>query len=542
MIPPPPRELPHNGDVSKDDETRGGFSIRDDRDMIDEVMGAEPMRADQALSVPEDAHQRAATTPPLKEDGEELGELLQEAEGESIDRADVIGEGARWFAGWCLRFLIVCAALFVAFTALGKVWAGLLPVLLALIVATVLGPPAAFLIRHKWPAALAALVSLLGAIGIVSGVIALIAPTVRSQLPHLKEQFTSGIVELQSVLQGPPFNVEDEQLLDLLDQATNWMQERSGDIANTVFQGISVVGSVTVTLVVMLVLTFFFIKDGRHFLPWLRSITGRRLGWHLTEVMTRSWDTLGGFIRTQALVSLIDAVFIGLGLWLLDVPLALVLAVITFFAGFIPIVGAFTAGFIAVVVALVANGLTTAILVLVLIVVVQQVEGNILSPMLQSKAMNLHAAIVLLSVTLGGTLFGIVGAFLAVPVAAVIAVWLRYMGDLTDLRTGDKTAADIKFATEAGSISGLQTEAAGRAMRDRLAMLRLGGGDKSSAKGSVGETGTGSGADDDFARAEAAPATTASANDPLSGGSGDGPATTAFGRISNAVTGRFRRH
>ena len=226
-------ELPHNGDVSKDDETRGGFSIRDDRDMIDEVMGAEPMRVDQALSVPEDAHQRAATTPPLKEDGEELGELLQEAEGESIDRADVIGEGARWFAGWCLRFLIVCAALFVAFTALGKVWAGLLPVLLALIVATVLGPPAAFLIRHKWPAALAALVSLLGAIGIVSGVIALIAPTVRSQLPHLKDQFTSGIVELQSVLQGPPFNIKDEQLLDLLDQATNWLQERSGDIANT---------------------------------------------------------------------------------------------------------------------------------------------------------------------------------------------------------------------------------------------------------------------------------------------------------------------
>ena len=537
MIPPPPRELPHNGDVSKDDETRGGFSIRDDRDMIDEVMGAEPMRADQALSVPEDDHRRAAATPPLKEDGAELDELLQESGGESIDRADVIGEGARWFAGWCLRFLIVCAALFVAFTALGKVWAGLLPVLLALIVATVLGPPAAFLIRHKWPAALAALISLLGAIGIVSGVIALIAPTVRSQLPHLKEQFTSGIVELQSVLQGPPFNVEDEQLLDLLDQATNWMQERSGDIANTVFQGISVVGSVTVTLVVMLVLTFFFIKDGRHFLPWLRSITGRRLGWHLTEVMTRSWDTLGGFIRTQALVSLIDAVFIGLGLWLLDVPLALVLAVITFFAGFIPIVGAFTAGFIAVVVALVANGMTTAILVLVLIVVVQQVEGNILSPMLQSKAMNLHAAIVLLSVTLGGTMFGIIGAFLAVPVAAMIAVWLRYLGDLTDLRTGDKTAADIKFATEAGSISGLQTEAAGRAMRDRLTALRLGGGKNTDPKKGANHTAEA----DSVAASAATPTTPAAANDPLASSDDAGVTTTAFGRISSAVTGRFRK-
>ncbi|WJZ00600.1 AI-2 transport protein TqsA [Corynebacterium hansenii] len=521
-------ELPHNGRVNKDEGTRGDNHARDDRDMIDEVLGTEPMRVDQALSVPDDAHEQRASTPDLKEGGKELGDLIEESESETIDRADVIGEGARWFAGWCLRFLIVCAALFVAFTALGKVWAGLLPVLLALIVATVLGPPAAYLIRHKWPDAAAAAVSLLGAVAIVSGVIAIIAPTVRSQLPHLKDQFTQGIMELQKVLQGPPFNVKDEQLLDLLDQATSWVQRRSGDIANTVLQGITVVGNVTVTLLVMLVLTFFFIKDGRKFLPWLRSIAGRRLGWHLTEVLTRSWDTLGGFIRTQALVSFIDAIFIGLGLWLLNVPLALVLAVITFFAGFIPIIGAVSAGFIAVVVALMANGLTTALLVLALIVVVQQVEGNILSPMLQSRAMNLHAAIVLLAVTLGGTLFGIVGAFLAVPVAAVLAVWLRYLGDLTDLRTGDKTAADIKFATEAGSISGLQTEAAGRAMRDRLASLRLGGK-----------------RDDDDAEGpkdgDAPAPTTATANDPLAGKPGDGPTTTAFGRLGDAVTGRFRR-
>ncbi|WP_295624087.1 AI-2E family transporter [uncultured Corynebacterium sp.] len=517
--------------------------------MIDEVIGAEPMRVDETLSVPDDEHQQSAVAPPLQEDGEELGELMQESEGEFVDRADVIGEGARWFAGWCLRFLIVCAAAYVAWLALGKVWAGLLPVLLALIVATVLGPPAAWLIRRKFPDALAALLSILGALAVVSGVIALIAPTVRSQLPTLRDQFTEGIVQLQEILQGPPFNVEDEQLLDLMDQATTWLQERSGDIANTVIQGIGIVGTATVTLVVMLVLTFFFIKDGRHFLPWLRSITGRRLGWHLTEVLTRSWNTLGGFIRTQAIVSFIDAVFIGLGLWLLDVPLALVLAVITFFAGFIPIVGAFTAGFIAVVVALVANGFTTALLALALIVLVQQIEGNILSPMLQSRAMNLHAAIVLLSVTLGGTLFGITGAFLAVPVAAMIAVWARYLGDLTDLRTGDKTAADIKFATEAGSISGLQTEAAGRAMRDRLMALRLGGSKNSSdddpstddAHDLAPNPGFGDknqAADPNSTGATASPA---SDRKLVTEDGKRGVTTTAFNRISDAVSGRFRK-
>ena len=279
-------------------------------------------------------------------------------------------------------------------------------------------------------------------------------------------------MELQNLIQGPPFNVRDEQILDAMDNITSWIQRYSGDIANTVFQGISVVSSVAITLVVMLVLSFFFIKDGQDFLPWVRRLTGRRLGWHLTEVLTRSWNTLSGYIRAQAIVSLIDAVFIGIGLVILDVPLAMVLAVLTFFAGFIPIVGAFTAGFVAIAVALVANGLTTAILVTVIIIAVQQIEGNILSPMLQSKAMDLHAAIVLLAVLVGGGLFSIIGAFLAVPVVAVIAVWLRYLGDLTDLRTGDKTAKDIRFATEAGSISGIQIEAAGRAMRDRLIAFR----------------------------------------------------------------------
>src|SRR5690606_1732758 len=123
---------------------------------------------------------------------------------------------------------------------------------------------------------------------------------------------------------------------------------------------------------------------------------------------------LGGFIRTQAVVSAIDAVFIWIGLVIIGVPLAVPLAIITFFAGFIPIVGAFAAGALAVLVALVSNGTSGALWTLVVIIAVQQLEGNFLSPLLQSKTMDLHAAVVLLSVTLGGTMFGVAGAFLAV--------------------------------------------------------------------------------------------------------------------------------
>lgn len=147
------------------------------------------------------------------------------------------------------------------------------------------------------------------------------------------------------------------------------------------------------------------------------------------------------------MVSLVDAIFIGLGLWILNVPLAFVLATITFFAGFIPIVGAITAGTLAVVIALVSNGLTNALLVFGLIILVQQLESNVLQPVLQSRSMGLHAAVVLLSITLGSALAGIIGTFLAVPIAATVAVVLRYHSEMVGLRAGDLTIDDIEIAS-----------------------------------------------------------------------------------------------
>lgn len=444
-------------------------SPAEQRDLIDQVVDSEPIRVEDSLSVPSDEHKATTSRAELPNDGDELERLMHETDSETIDRADVIGEGARWFAGWSLRFLIVAAALYVAWWVLSKIWAGLLPVLLALIVCTVLWVPVRWLRKLHFPNSLASITAIILAFGIVGGIFSLMWPVVRDQIPTLVDQLSEGMTHLQTFLQER-MNFSQDVSIDL-SKITDWLQQRSSEIASSVFTGVSAVTSIGVTLVVTLVLTFFFLKDGDSFLPWLRGITGRRLGWHLTEVLTRSWNTLSGFIRTQAIVSFIDAALIGAGLFFLDVPLAFVLAVITFFAGFIPMIGAFTAGFIAVVIALVANGVGNAIAALVLIVVVQQVEGNVLQPFLQSKAMELHAAIVLLSVTVGSTLFGIIGAFLAVPVAAVIAVWLRYLGDLTDLRTGDKTAKDIRFATEAGSMSGMQMEAVAAAMRDRLDSL-----------------------------------------------------------------------
>ena len=137
-------------------------------------------------------------------------------------------------------------------------------------------------------------------------------------------------------------------------------------------------------------------------------------------------------------MALVDGVLIGLGLVILGVPLAIPLAVLTFLGGFIPIVGALVAGALSVLVALVSNGFTAALIVLAIIVAVQQLEGNVLQPILQARSLGLHAAVVLLAVTAGSTLYGIAGAFLAVPVAAASAVVLRYLSERIDARvTGE---------------------------------------------------------------------------------------------------------
>ncbi|WP_374198830.1 AI-2E family transporter [Mycobacterium sp. MYCO198283] len=361
------------------------------------------------------------------------------------DRGAVIGAGGRWLAKWSLIVVAIAAGAVVIGWIFAKLWVIALPVLLAVVLCTVLWPPTRVLMdRAGLPPAAAATTTLLAFVAVTTGIFALIVPPVLDQLPQLVDQATQGIGRLQQWIEGPPLNLQQDQLDRFVDTFVNTLRERSSAIATSVVTGVSTVGSIVVTLLLSVVLTFFFLKDGRRFLPWLTGITGRRAGRHLETVLGRMWQSLGGFIRAQAAVALIDAVFIGAGLLILGVPLAPVLAVITFLGAFVPFVGAFVAGALAVLVALVANGFSTALIVLGIIVVVQQLEGNVLQPLLQSRTMKLHPVLVLLGVTAGGSLFGIVGAFLAVPAVAMGAVIFRYLGEQIDQRTepAAESAAD----------------------------------------------------------------------------------------------------
>lgn len=340
-----------------------------------------------------------------------------------------------------LQFVAVVAALWVLAWIVGKTWVILLPMVLALILCTVLWPPVRWLRRKRVPPAAAVLVALLLAVLVIAGVIAAVAPAIVEQSTELAEQASAGVVQVRNWLGGPPLNISESQLDSAVSAINDRLNSSSAQIASGVFTGVGAATSALVTLFTTVVVTFFLLKDGPRFIPWLRGVVGRPAAPHAAEILERIWTTLGGFIRTQALVSLIDAVLIGVGLVIMGVPLAYALAIITFIAGFVPIVGAFVAGGLAVLIALVSNGPVDALIVLAIIVAVQQLEGNVLQPWLQSKSMQLHAVIVLLAVTLGASTFGVVGAFLAVPVAAAVVVVIRYYGEQVEKRTAEIASA-----------------------------------------------------------------------------------------------------
>lgn len=364
------------------------------------------------------------------------------------DRAAVIDDAFGGMQRWGLRFIVIAAAVFVIGWIIGQLWVVVFPVALALIVSTVLVPPASWLRARRVPAGVASAGVVLGFLAVAVGIIAILTPQVAGQAPELADSAARGLQKVRDWLTEGPLGLSEGQITRAIEAVQEKLRNSAAAISAGLFSTIGAATSVVINLVLVLMLSFFFVKDGHRFLPWLRTLGGQRGGEHTAEVMGRAWDTLGGFIRTQSLVALIDAVIIGVGLALIGVPLAVPLAVVTFFGGYIPIIGAFVSGALAVLVTLVTNSPRDALIALLLVIAVQQLEGNVLSPYLQGKNLNLHAAVVLLSVAAGGTLFGITGAFLAVPVAATTAEILRYINERIDEAVAESAPPEDSQAAE----------------------------------------------------------------------------------------------
>jgi putative heme transporter len=296
-----------------------------------------------------------------------------------------------------------------------------LPILLALILATLCVPPARRLERLGLPRLAAAFLVVIGGIGSLVGVGALLTPTFIEQGRELQPSVAQGVDSILVWLEEGPVGYDRTELEELFNQALMTLQDQAGTIASSVGTFALALGQGLAALALAIVLLFFFVKDGEQIVAWFIKLVPEHHSDTARAAGARGWVALSGFVRGTALVALIDALGIGIGLFLLDVPAYLPLAVLIFFGGFIPVIGATVTGLLAVLVALASGGLTTALAVGGLVLVVQQVESNVLQPTIMRRAVALHPVVILAVLTGGAVLIGVVGAFLAVPVAAVAA-------------------------------------------------------------------------------------------------------------------------
>lgn len=323
------------------------------------------------------------------------------------------------------QILLVLALTGVAVYGLLKVSLVVIPVLLALILTAAIAPLVGWLKNQGLPAAAATGLSFLGLLAVFGGTVFGIITAVRREMPELIAHASAGFDQAVDLMREAPFQVDAASVDNARDSAVDYLT--SPGFSSGALTGLTAVTSFIAGFFLMAVVLFYFLKDGQDIWGFLlRGFTGgHRAKAELAG--RRTMEVLGGYIRGTAAVAAVDAICIGGALAILHVPLALPLAVLTFVGGFIPLVGATAAGGLAVLVALVANGPVGAIVVLAVVVVVNQLEGSFLQPVLMGKAMAVHGLVIMLALTVGSILAGIIGAVLSVPLTAVawavIKVW-----------------------------------------------------------------------------------------------------------------------
>ncbi|MBD8660458.1 putative PurR-regulated permease PerM [Frigoribacterium sp. PvP120] len=293
-----------------------------------------------------------------------------------------------------------------------------LPVLLALIFASAMYPLIAFLRRHRVPSLLATIIALLGVVVVLGLVGWLLVWAVENQASTLAKSATEGFNQLQDWITTLPFSITDDQIESVRNTVVDFVT--SAQFGSGALAGASAIGSFATGLVLMIVVLFFFLKDGPAIWEFLlRPFKGEQYA-RARRIGDKTVATLGGYVRGTATVAAVDAIGIGIGLAIIGVPLALPLAVVVFLTAFIPLVGATAAGILAALVALVANGPVAAIWVIAVVVLVNQLEGNFLQPVLMGRTLQLHGLVILVALTAGTILGGVVGAVIAVPLMAVV--------------------------------------------------------------------------------------------------------------------------
>jgi putative heme transporter len=324
-------------------------------------------------------------------------------------------------AGWSWRLVTIGVLIVLVGWLFSRLFIVTLPVIIGLVLATLCVPLAERLERAGLPRAPSALIVIVGGIAVLGGLIALVAPAFVDQIVDLRPTLEDGVEEALLWLEEGPLGIDAANLDQILSQIQSQASGSGGRIFSGVAAGVVSLIEFLAGIALLIVLLFFFVKDREEITGWLIARTPEPRRDTMRAVGQRAWGALAGYVRGTALVALIDAIGIGIGLAIIGVPLVLPLAFLVFLGAFLPVVGAFIAGLIAVLVALAAGGVTEGLLVLGVIVLVQQIEGNVLQPVIMRRAVALHPTVVLVALTAGAAVGGIVGAFLAVPFAAVVS-------------------------------------------------------------------------------------------------------------------------
>jgi putative heme transporter len=338
---------------------------------------------------------------------------------------DAVPRGLAVASSVMLRLLILLGGLLLFAMAAQRLLVVLLPLLIAVLLSTLLSPLARRLERRGLSPSGSAALTVVVAVLLFAGLWALVIPAAVGQGDELGARVQEGLGRVTDVF--APLGVDSRDLDRAVGQATDAAQAHALPVAMLAAQWAG-------ATVLIVVLTFFFVRDGRRLWCWIVDLFHPDRHAALHDLGERSWGALSTYIRGVFVVATIDALFIGAGLLALGIPMALPLIVLTFIAAFFPILGATVAGAAAVLVALVTNGMLAAGLILALILVVQQLEGNIFYPIVVGRRLQLHPVAILLALPVGAVLAGVAGAFLAGPVISVGAAVLGYARERRDAR------------------------------------------------------------------------------------------------------------
>lgn len=345
--------------------------------------------------------------------------LTPSPETETVQNAAVeLPLGVRVAAAWSWRLILIGIAVAALVWLIVQVRIIVIPVFVALLLSALLHPIVHFFERRGWPRSLGIVSALLALLAAVTGLVWLIVSQLRSGFGDVARRSTRAWQDFLHWIESAPFGLNAEQVDGFMSQIWKTIDDHQGQIWSGALAVTTTATQVAAGALLTLFSLIFLLIDGKRIWYWVLGFFPRRAHAPADAAGQFGWVSVGQYVRVQVLVAFIDAVGIGIGAVILGVPLPIPIAILVFLGSFIPFLGAITTGALAVFIALVYNGPVNALIMLSVVILVNQIEGHVLQPLVMGNAVKVHPLGVVLAVSTGALLAGIPGALFAVPLTA----------------------------------------------------------------------------------------------------------------------------